>query len=121
MPYVIALIGIGLVMSGMLTELRSETIMQQIYGSIYILGGLVVGSIGYVAHAINRVKAHVKGLKAEQIAAAAPPAPAKSFTPLPILNSGYPGKEGVICGNCGRSNAPKSEICECGMGLGRLR
>lgn len=108
-------VGLIFMANGIMSGAAAETIMQQIYGGMYVIGGMLVVAVAYVGHSTSAIRQHLRerAVPPEPVAKAEPREPAQT-EPTSRPAAAAAAKR---CINCSRENDLSRKICECGMTL----
>lgn len=122
----LAVFGMFMGFNGFVVSAAADTVMAQILGAIYLVGGTTVFGLGLVAWAVRSARtvapaeplAAVPAVQPAAVPAVQPTAAAQgAFAQSVSIESaaaGQPAGAVPTCVNCGRSVAHRRKVCECG-------
>lgn len=126
---IIFIIGAGLVLNGISIGARAESAMHQIYGGLYVVGGVMTIAIALMTSVFSAAVSAIKKLDASlKKLSAAPAGDGSSIGASRSAAAGRPGGEAlpirtgskesyVECPACGRENRADARVCQCGNRL----
>lgn len=99
-------VGVLLGMNGFVVSVSAETVMHQILGAIYLVGGVGIFGLALVATAARLSRPGIPSKPQMQTVHRA-----KDAEPVKIA---VVQKAGPSCVNCGQPVVPSRAVCECG-------